>query len=617
MSLKSTLRQATSLAWTEADRFVKKRLTLTLFFVLGTAIFAALAPIALKFAVDGLGSGQWVSVKSPFPILGQTSITLGPVALILFYIFSLWISRSFGEIRWFFFGTADQRLQRRLSRRLFGHVINLPMSFHLDRETGALNQTLAQGLAGYRVLLNHAVFTILPVLIEVLMIGAVLAFLSQPIFLAILSLSVIGYGAAFAYGVARIIGPSRDVSATQVDAYANLTDSILNTETVKYFNAERFIGERYDSALAKSERHWATFYARKSMNGVLVAGVFGLSLGAAIFAGVLQVRQGAMTLGDFVLVNAYMLQIVRPLETLGVALRDIAYGVAFIEKMMGLMDRKTEEGAAETAIAGDGRAPVGTGQLEVRKIAFSYLPDRQILNDISFTVEPGKTLAVVGSSGAGKSSLIRLLMRFYDPNEGEICLNGQSIHAMALADLRRAIAVVPQDTVLFNDTIAYNIGFGKQGSSPAEIEQAARLAHIHDKILAMPQGYQTKVGERGLKLSGGEKQRVSIARAALKNPQMFVFDEATSSLDSKTEQTILDNLIEVSKGMTTLIIAHRLSTVVHADEIIVLDRGEIVERGRHETLVKKNGAYAAMWRAQHRPENGQEVSGVIGKKESA
>lgn len=614
--MKSIFLQATSLAWHETDGFVRRRLLLTLFLVLGTAAFAALAPIALKYAIDGLeGGGGAVLGLGPVADPGmsaQTSFILGPAALILVYIASLWISRSLGEARWFFFGTADQRLHRRLSRRLLSHIIDLPMSFHLDRKTGALNQTLVQGLAGYRVLLNHAVFTVLPVMVEVAMVAAVLVFLFHGEFLMILGLSVVGYAAVFALAAARIIGPSREVSATQIEAYATMTDSILNTETVKCFNAERQINDRYDGALAKSERRWSTFYWRKSESGLLVAVVFALSLGAAMVLGVIRVQQGAMSVGDFVLINAYMLQIVRPLEMLGAAFRDIAYGAAFIEKMMGLMGQKTE-GPAMTVIEGGAHRRAGAGQLTVRQVCFSYIPERPILRDIDFTVAPGQTVAIVGRSGAGKSSLIRLLMRFYEPDSGDIVLNGQPIRELSLEDLRRSTAIVPQDTVLFNDTIAYNIGFGRPGSSAAEIEHAARVAHIHDRIMAMPDGYRTVVGERGLKLSGGEKQRVSIARAVLKKPQMFVFDEATSSLDTKTEQAILANLIEVSKGMTTLIISHRLSMVVHADEILVLEQGRIVERGKHDDLLNKNGVYAAMWRAQNR----QAADDQVERKEPA
>lgn len=614
-------KQAVNLARTEADGFVKRRLALALVLVLFTAAFAALAPVALKYAIDVLDTGQPVDLHlaqvSGLDFLANVQFTLGPVALIAVYLLGLWVSRSLGELRWFLYGTADQRLHRKLSQRLFNHVIKLPMSFHLGRKTGALNQTLIQGLSGYSILLNHAIFTLLPVLVEITIIGTVLAFFFSFEFLTILALSVLAYSAAFAVGVKQIIGPSRAVSSAQVDAYATLTDSILNTETVKYFTAERRVHNRYDAALAKSERQWARFYWRKSLNGLLVALVFTVSLGSAVLVGAGQVMSGAMTVGDFVLVNAYMLQIVKPMETLGAAFRDIAYGFAFIEKMTDLMGRKVERddaqvsdigtptsfdtgsvdtGSVDTGPAGAG--PVGAGELVFDKVNFSYLSDQQVLNDIRFKVAAGKTVGIVGGSGAGKSSIIRLLMRLYEPGSGSIYLNGAPTLDMPLEKLRSAIAIVPQDTVLFNDTIAYNIGFGREGCSQAEIEQAARLANIHDRILAMPNGYQTIVGERGLKLSGGEKQRVAIARAAIRQPQMFVFDEATSSLDSQTERVILDNLIDVSKNRTTLIIAHRLSTVVHADEILVLDHGEIIERGSHDALLKKNSRYAAMWQAQ-------------------
>lgn len=610
------LKQAIFLAWSEADGFVKKRLVLTLLLVLGTAALAALAPVALKYAVDGLRNIPQ-SGTSP-----ATPAFMSPATFILFYIFSLWLSRSLGEARWFFYGTADQRLNRNLSRRLLSHVIDLPMSFHLDRKTGALNQTLVQGLSGYRILTNHAVFTVFPVLVEVTMVAAVLVFLFQAEFLLILGISVIAYAAVFGLGAARIIGPTREVSATQIDAYANMTDSLLNTETVKSFSAESQINDRYDSALAASEHWWSVFYGRKSENGFLAAAVFALSLGAAMTLGALRVQQGVISVGDFVLINAYMLQIVRPLETLGAAFRDIAYGAAFIEKMMSLMDRKPEAhkikdhktGAlAVSAVEGNSRGPTGAGRLEMRRVSFSYLPDRKILKDIDFKIKPGETTAIVGKSGAGKSSLVRLLMRFYKPADGDILLNGQSVLETPLEVLRRSIAIVPQDTILFNDSIAYNIAFGRQGASQAEIEQAAKFAHIHDRIMAVPDGYQTIVGERGLKLSGGEKQRVSIARAVLKRPQLFIFDEATSSLDAKTEQSIMSNLIEISRGMTTLIISHRLSMIAHADEILVLEQGRIAERGRHDSLLKKNGPYAAMWRAQHH----QKAGNPIGRKETA
>lgn len=515
------LRQALALAWLEADGFIKRRLFLTLLLVLGTAAFAALAPIALKYAVDGFKRGEGPGPRPELSALGAVAQleTVVPAVLILVYVGSLWLSRSLGEVRWFFFGTADQRLHRRLSRRLLSHIIDLPLAFHLDRKTGALNQTLVQGLAGYRILIEQAVFTVLPVLLEILIIGVVLALVLEVEFLAILALSVAAYIGVFVLGAARIVGPIRQVSTTQVDAYANLTDSILNTETIKAFNAERHVADRYDEALAHSERWWSVFYWRKSENGVLVAAVFALSIGAAMTLAGTRVQQGALSIGDFVLINAYMLQIVAPLEALGAAFRDIAHGAAFVEKMVGLMAQKPERREL-AVVAGDARRDDEPGRLEVRDLRFSYVPGRPVLDGVDFTIEPGQTVAVVGKSGAGKSSLIRLLMRFYEPDSGDIRLNGFSIRELTLDDLRLSIAIVPQDTVLFNDTIAYNIGgFDRFGVSAADIEEAARCADFHDRITEMPEGYETIVGERGLKLSGGEKQRVSIARAVLKRPR--------------------------------------------------------------------------------------------------
>ncbi|MBL4800764.1 MAG: ABC transporter ATP-binding protein/permease [Emcibacter sp.] len=615
----SVLKQAISLGWKETDRFVKKRFVWVVFFIIITTVFSALAPVALKYAIDGLGTGEYNTLDLNFfqdwGGVTQASIILSPAILILIYIFSLWLSRSSGELRWFFYGTAEQRLHRNISRHLFGHVLKLPLAFHLDRKTGALNQILAQGIAGYSILLNVAIFTIFPVIIEIVLISAVLAVFLAPSFLIILLLSVIGYSIAFAIGVAQISGPSREVSTTQINAYAALTDGILNSETVKYFTAENFINEQYDTSLAQAESGWASFYACKTKNGLLVACVFAISLGSAILLASQQVMQGAITIGDFVLINTYMLQIIRPMEALGVAFRSAVQGVAFIEKMLDLLDKETEnfeviQGtiASVSLSSIDGKKfPTGSGgELVFDQVMFSYHLDRlelgdkhkPVLQNVSFVIKPGKVTAIVGRSGAGKSSIIRLLLRFFEPDQGDILLNGVSTRDMPLSDLRQYIAVVPQDTVLFNNTIAYNIGFGKQGSTQADIEKAAKRADIHEKIMMMPQGYQTTVGERGLKLSGGEKQRVSIARAALKNPKIFVFDEATSSLDTKTERQILDNLIMVSKNAATLIVAHRLSTVVHADEILVLEKGEIIERGNHNQLLQAKGTYAAMWYAQ-------------------
>jgi ATP-binding cassette subfamily B protein len=367
----------------------------------------------------------------------------------------------------------------------------------------------------------------------------------------------------------------------------------LNYETVKYFTAESVVQDRVGRALIQTEDGWVGFYRRYAYNGLGIATIFAGFLAVTIIHAAYEVQGGRLSVGSFVLINTYMLQVVRPVEMLGYAMQSLSQGLAFLGKMFEILREKPEP------VAGVDSAPLGgAGRLEFAAVGVSYRPDRVILRDVSFSVPAGKTLAVVGGSGAGKSTLVRLLVRLIEPDAGRILLDGRSIGELPLAQLRQAIAVVPQDTVLFNDTIGYNIAFGKAGSTRAEVEHAARLAHLHDFITSLPDGYDTKVGERGVKLSGGEKQRVSIARAAIKRPRIYVFDEATCSLDSNTEREILTNLREISRFSTTVVIAHRLSTVIHADEIVVLEAGTIVERGSHHGLLRQNGRYAALWQAQ-------------------
>jgi ATP-binding cassette, subfamily B, heavy metal transporter len=372
-----------------------------------------------------------------------------------------------------------------------------------------------------------------------------------------------------------------------------MTDSILNYETVKYCTAETVVQGRVGRALVETEERWVGFYRRYAYNGLAVATIFAGFLAVTILYAAHEVQAARLTIGSFVLVNTYMLQVVRPVEQLGYAMQSLSQGLAFLEKMIQLFRENPEP--QFSGVAYPSAAP---GRLEFHGVGVSYRADRLILSDVSFCLQAGKTLGIVGGSGGGKSTLVRLLVRLVEPDAGCILLDGTSISELSLSTLRQAVAVVPQDTVLFNDTIGYNIAFGKAGSTQAEVEDAARLAYLHDFIISLPDGYDTKVGERGIKLSGGEKQRVSIARAAIKRPRIYVFDEATSSLDSKTEREILRNLGEISRFSTTLVIAHRLSTVVHADEIVVLEGGTIVERGNHVSLIRQNGQYAKLWEAQ-------------------
>jgi ABC-type transport system involved in Fe-S cluster assembly fused permease/ATPase subunit len=577
----ASVRAAIALIWLHTDCFVKIRLLVAVFSLVLASIFTALGPVALKNVIDAIG-GRSAGTGA--------SITM----LVILYVLTQWLARGTGELRALLYAYAERRMSRSLSEKLFAHVIRLPLRFHLGRQTGAIGQCLQNGLQGYQLVLHHLVFTFLPVVAELATIVIVLASLEQPSFFAFYAGATLCYAIVFSFTVSKVMKTARAASATSIDASASMTDSILNYETVKYFTAERVVQEKVSRALVKTEREWVSFHRLYAANGLGVATTYAAFLALTILYAVGQVQAGAMTIGTFVLVNTYMLQIIRPIEMLGYAVQGFSQGIAMLDSMLKLLQEKPESDEAGTTVAA-----TGPGSLEFDSVSVSYRSDRTILNGVSFRIPAGKTLGIVGTSGAGKSTIVRLVTRLLEADSGCILLDGVPISQRPLADVRQAIAVVPQDTVLFNDTIGYNIAFGKHGCTQQQIEDAARVAHLHDFIMSLPDGYETQVGERGVKLSGGEKQRVSIARAALKHPRIYVFDEATSSLDSKTEAQILRNLEEISTAHTTLVIAHRLSTVVHADEIVVLEHGTIAERGTHSSLIEQNGRYAALWRAQH------------------
>jgi ABC-type transport system involved in Fe-S cluster assembly fused permease/ATPase subunit len=576
----ASLREVIALIWTDATGFVRFRLVVALLLIVVASAMTALGPVALKLVVDGF-TGQASGV-------GASAVTL-----IGLYVLSQWLARTVGEVRGLVYARAERRMSRMLSERLFAHVMRLPLGFHLERQTGAISQSLDNGLNGYQMVLHTLVFTILPVATELGTIVVVLSRLDHPAFLGLFAGAIIAYAVVFWYAAHTVVAAARAASDSQVNSTAVMTDCILNYETVKYFTAESVVQDRVGRALMQTEDGWVGFYRRYAYNGLGIATIFAGFLAVTIIHAAHEVPGGRLSVGSFVLINTYMLQVVRPVEMLGYAMQSLSQGLAFLGKMFEILREKPEP------VAGVDSAQLGgAGRLEFAAVGVSYRPDRVILRDVSFSVPAGKTLAVVGGSGAGKSTLVRLLVRLIEPDGGRILLDGRSIGELPLAKLRQAIAVVPQDTVLFNDTIGYNIAFGKAGSTRAEVEHAARLAHLHDFITSLPDGYDTKVGERGVKLSGGEKQRVSIARAAIKRPRIYVFDEATCSLDSNTEREILTNLREISRFSTTVVIAHRLSTVIHADEIVVLEAGTIVERGSHLGLLRQNGRYAALWQAQ-------------------
>ncbi|PQA87185.1 ATP-binding cassette domain-containing protein [Hyphococcus luteus] len=583
------LKQASDFAWRESDGAVKMRLAATIALALCGALLSGLSPVLLKYAVDGL--------EPSTPTGDGAGNASGALLLVLLYVAALLAARLLAELRARLIGEADQRLQRRLAARLISHVIDLPLSFHLRRRTGALTQTLAQGLAGYRVLIHHSAQTIIPVFAETLIVAGVLVSRLPPEFLIILAVSLAAYLGQFALAAARIVGPARAAAASQLDMSAAMTDSLINAETVKSLAAEERIASRFDRVLAENEERWRRFYRRKSRYGGLAAGVFAASLGASLGLAAFRVGQDVMSIGDFVMMNAYMLQLMRPVEMLGASFREILQAAANLERMMALAREAPEPDVSPAAPGGAARLLPGC-RLEVEKVSFSYGDGAPVVDDVSFTAEPGRVLALVGPSGAGKSSLLRLLLRFYMPQRGDIRLGGQSIGALGLKQLRQAVAVVPQDIVLFDDTIAFNIALARPGASHDEIEAAARAAGVHERIAAMPDGYATIVGERGLKLSGGERQRLSIARALVKRPRLLVLDEATSSLDAVTEKIVRRSLMAGAAERTTLVVAHNLAMAAGADEILVMAKGRIVERGSHRDLIRRKGLYARLWREQ-------------------
>jgi ATP-binding cassette subfamily B protein len=538
-------------------------------------------PILYKHAVDALGAPQ-----------GQVAAV--PVALILAYGVARVLAQAFGEIRDAIFAPVGQRAIRNLALQVFGHLHGLSLRYHLERQTGGLSRVIERGTQGMEFLIRFTTFNILPTLLEIAMVGAILWRLYDWRFTAV-TLGVIAGYIVFTVMLSEWrIQFVRRMNDADTEANAKAIDSLLNYETVKYFGNELHEARRYDVGRRRYEtaaiRSSRTLSLLNIGQGVIIA----IGLAAVMVMAGNGVVEHTMTVGDFVAVNAFLLQLYAPLNMLGFAYREIRGALVNMEKMFGLLDVPPE-------IADKPDAPaleVAGGEIVFDHVDFHYEKARPILHDVSFRVAPGDTVAIVGSSGAGKSTVSRILFRFYDVAAGQVLIDGQDIRDVGQASLRAAIGVVPQDTVLFNDTIYYNIAYGRPNATREEVEQAAKLARIHDFIMALPQKYESTVGERGLKLSGGEKQRVAIARTILKNPRILLFDEATSALDTRTEQEIQRSLEEVSRGRTTLVIAHRLSTIIHADEIVVLDRGRVVERGRHGELLARDGLYADMWRRQ-------------------
>ena len=542
-------------------------------------------PLLLKELVDAM------SLKPGDP----KAVLVVPVALLVGYGALRLMTSAFTELRELVFAKATQGASRSIALQTFEHLHALSLRFHLARQTGGMTRDIERGVRGIESLISYSLYSVIPTLIEVGLVLTILAVKFDAWFAGI-TLAALAFYIFFTVRVTEWRTQFRK-QANEFDsaAHTRAVDSLLNYETVKYFGNERFEAGRYDESLERLRLSRLKAQTSLSLLNTGQQLIIASALVAMLWRATEGVVAGRMTLGDLVMINAFMIQLYIPLNFLGVLYREIKQSLTDLDKMFVLMDREREVADAPGASA---LALQGAPDVVFDRVSFAYEPDRPILKDISFTIPAGKTVAVVGPSGSGKSTLARLMFRFYDVQQGFIRIAGQDIRQVTQSSVRQALGIVPQDTVLFNDSVAYNIAYGRPGASQAEIEGAARSARIHDFIASTPKGYQTSVGERGLKLSGGEKQRVAIARTLLKDPPILVFDEATSALDSANERAIQSELASVAQNKTTLVIAHRLSTVVDAHEILVMEAGQIIERGNHAELLAQQGRYASMWAMQ-------------------
>jgi ATP-binding cassette subfamily B protein len=586
---RSTLQTIASLLpylWPEGDPKGRFRVVVAFAFLFLAKVATVYIPLVYSHAVDALApkSGPMLAV---------------PIALIVGYGLLRVASAGFGELRDAVFSSVQQRTVRKVALQTFRHLHRLSLRFHLDRQTGGLARAMERGTNGIEAVLRLAVFNIIPTLIEVLMVTTILWRMFDWRYAALTLAAVAAY-LSFTLGFTNYrVRIRRAMNESDTEAQSKAVDSLLNYETVKYFGNEAHEARRFDESLARYEKNAVRSQVTLNMLNLGQAGIIAAGLAGIMLMAADGVRDGSMTVGKFVLVNTYLMQLYQPLNFLGFVYREIKQGLVDMEQLFKLMSANEEVADRPGAVALAAQLADGEpGAVAFENVRFGYRDDHEILKGVSFSVPAGRSLAIVGPTGAGKSTISRLLFRFYDVNAGRVVIDGHDVRDLTQDSLRAAIGVVPQDTVLFNDTIRYNIAYGRPGATQEQIEHAAKLAQVHDFVLRLPDGYDTRVGERGLKLSGGEKQRVAIARTILKDPRILILDEATSALDTGTEYEIQSALRAVARNRTTLSIAHRLSTVVDADEIVVLEAGRITERGSHAELLARNGVYARMWAMQ-------------------
>jgi len=579
---KRTIKKVAPYLWPEGQFWVKWRVVVAMLFLVSAKLVAVATPLFLGMAVDALSD------------IGASDLMLGAVGLTVAYGLVRLMAVVFQQLRDSVFARVGQRALRRVALETFEHIHNLSMRYHITRKTGGLSRIIERGVKGVEFLLRFMLFNLGPLILELALVTGYLGYKLGLSYLLVIAVTIALY-VIFTFRVTEWrVQIRRRMNEQDTDANQKAIDSLLNFETVKYFGAERREAERYDQSMRGYEKNAIiTAQSLAFLNGgqafIITAGLVAVMIMAAT-----GVQNGVLSVGDFVMVNAFMIQITMPLGFLGTVYREIRQALVDMGEMFDLLEQPAEitdkPDAKEIKVNG--------GRVTLEDVHFGYSVERPILKGVSIDVAPGKTVAIVGHSGSGKSTIGRLLFRFYDVSGGALKIDGQDVRDVTQVSLHDQIGVVPQDTVLFNDSIRYNIAYGKEGATQDEIEDAARAAQIHDFILSLPEGYETPVGERGLKLSGGEKQRVGIARTLLKNPPILLLDEATSALDTKTEHEIKGALARAGEGRTVLTIAHRLSTIVEADEIVVLEAGVIVERGRHQDLLASGGRYAEMWHMQ-------------------